>query len=242
MDNHVHILLKILKKNLPESMHWLFMNYAKNFSKKYQRMGHLFTSRYKSILCLNDSYFLQVSRYIHLNPVKANLATNPYIYQWSSCNLFNKPDKWKDAFVNVDFTLSFFTKNKLEAAKEYKEFLKDGIKSKKGFKYPSLIFENILAKMEDLAKIEDEISANEALRIIRGNSMNEESLNFLSSRSKQKIAARDYLIYQKRKKGDKLIDIAKEMRMSVRTISRAIKRVEGWKATFSKHDTFTPVV
>lgn len=73
--------------------------YGVYFNKKYQRVGHLFSGRYKSIICQKDEYLLQVSKYIHLNPVKAQLCHKPLDYPFSSYQeylkgknqLLNKP-------------------------------------------------------------------------------------------------------------------------------------------------------
>ena len=60
--------------------------YAKYFNDKYEYIGHLFQARYFSNLITNVGELLEVSRYIHLNPVRANIAKIPEDYKWSSYN------------------------------------------------------------------------------------------------------------------------------------------------------------
>jgi len=234
LDNHIHILIRLLKSNLSEGMHWLFMSYAKKFTERYRRKGHLFTSRFKSILCLNDTYFLRLSRYIHLNPVEAGIIKSPFSYRWSSCNLFTKLNMSKKSFVNIDFTLALFSNDKYKASKAYKEFIIEGAQ-KKDFKYPSLIAEGILGDMEDLFKFNDKLSHFTELReLIKMKNYKEKDKkcgDYLKSRKRKKVASRDYLIYQKKKQGTSYQGIAKEMKVSLRTVARAIKRIENWQRT-----------
>jgi len=84
LPNHFHFLMETGKTPLAKIMGRLLTSYGVYFNKKYQKRGPLFEDRYKSILIQKDSYFLQLSRYIHLNPVKAGLANNPAGYVYSS--------------------------------------------------------------------------------------------------------------------------------------------------------------
>ena len=79
MPNHVHFLLRQNEANLHEAMRDLFSRYARRHNKKYERKGHLFGGRYRQAVCLDESYFLAVSLYIHLNPVRAGLVVQPRI-------------------------------------------------------------------------------------------------------------------------------------------------------------------
>ena len=63
-------------------------HYARMFNQKYGYDGHLFDSRYTSCLIEDDRYFLEVSRYIHLNPVKATMVREPLSYEYSSYGLY----------------------------------------------------------------------------------------------------------------------------------------------------------
>ena len=84
MTNHFHMLLETSGTDISKFMKHLAGCYARYFNQKYMYQGHLFEGRYKSILVKDDTYFLQTSRYIHLNPVKAGMVENPEDYPWSS--------------------------------------------------------------------------------------------------------------------------------------------------------------
>jgi REP element-mobilizing transposase RayT len=72
MTNHYHLLLETPRANLGAILHHLNTSYTNYFNKKRGRNGHLFQGRYKAILVEKDSYALELSRYIHLNPVREN--------------------------------------------------------------------------------------------------------------------------------------------------------------------------
>ncbi len=84
MNNHVHLQVETLDSNPGLFMKMLNMKYAIFFNKKYNFVGHLFQGRYRSELIETDARSLQTSKYIHLNPVKANLVEKPEQYEWSS--------------------------------------------------------------------------------------------------------------------------------------------------------------
>lgn len=84
MTNHVHLLLETDKINISEILRDINGFYTREFNKKYGLVGHLFQGRYRSILVERDTYFLEVSRYIHLNPVRAHMVKTPEDYRWSS--------------------------------------------------------------------------------------------------------------------------------------------------------------
>ncbi|MGH8103556.1 MAG: REP-associated tyrosine transposase [bacterium] len=84
MPNHFHLLLETPRGNLSAFMHDLNTAYTVYFNHKHRREGHLFRGRYKSLLVERETYLLAVSRYIHLNPVRAGLAKEPEDYLWCS--------------------------------------------------------------------------------------------------------------------------------------------------------------
>ena len=87
MPNHYHLLVKMNDNDqLPKIMQRLSTSYTKSINKAYNRVGHLFQGRYKSKLIPNNDYLLHLSRYIHLNPVKAKLVSKPENWKYSSYN------------------------------------------------------------------------------------------------------------------------------------------------------------
>lgn len=86
MTNHVHLLIKTEKQDPSTFMRRLNSMYAKYFNDKYEYEGHLFQGRYYSNIITSIIEMLEVSRYIHLNPVKAKIVRMPEEYKWSSYN------------------------------------------------------------------------------------------------------------------------------------------------------------
>jgi len=74
IPNHFHLLLRTGNSPISVLMKRLLTGYAINFNRRHNRYGHLFQNRYKSILCQEDSYLLELVRYIHLNPLRAGLV------------------------------------------------------------------------------------------------------------------------------------------------------------------------
>lgn len=97
MSNHYHILLKTLEANLSKSMQWLGTTYTRRFNNRHHISGHLFQGRYKSINVQNDAYLLQLSFYIHFNPLRAKMVERLSDYEWSSYRYYaykRKSPKW----------------------------------------------------------------------------------------------------------------------------------------------------
>ena len=74
IPDHFHLLFKTGSVPLSTLMRRLLTGYAISFNRRHHRCGHLFPNRYKSILCQEDSYLLELTRYIHLNPLRAKLV------------------------------------------------------------------------------------------------------------------------------------------------------------------------
>ncbi|EKE00702.1 MAG: hypothetical protein ACD_21C00286G0002 [uncultured bacterium] len=89
MPNHYHLLIRTPLPNLSIGMRHLNSLYTRHYNQKYKRDGALFRGRYKATLVDAENYLLRVSRYIHLNPVKARLAKHPNKYRWSSYRFYS---------------------------------------------------------------------------------------------------------------------------------------------------------
>jgi putative transposase len=83
MPNHVHLLIETGATPLAKFMQGVQQSYTQYFNRSYRKVGHLFQGRYKAIICHRDKYLLALVRYIHLNPVRAKLATRPERYLYS---------------------------------------------------------------------------------------------------------------------------------------------------------------
>ncbi len=122
MGNHYHLLLETPSANLPQIMRHINGAYTTYFNIKRARSGHLFQGRYKAILVDKDTYAKELSRYIHLNPVRAHMVKAPQDYPWSSYNAYIgqcAPPEW----LRRDFILAHFGKRRTTAQKNYRDFV-----------------------------------------------------------------------------------------------------------------------
>ena len=128
MPNHVHFLLKTGLTPIATIMRRLLTGYAGYFNRRHRRRGHLFQNRYKSILCQEEPYFRELVRYIHLNPLRAELvrelkALDKYPYSGHRAVLGSVRRDWQQ----VDYVLGFFGKTKPAARRAYRHFVKKGV-------------------------------------------------------------------------------------------------------------------
>ena len=128
MTNHAHILLKSGQQGLAKFMRRFLTGYAVSYNKRHKRYGHLFQNRYKSIICDEDTYFMELVRYIHLNPLRAKIVKDlseldRFLYSGHHCIMGKKGCPWYDR----EYVLSWFGKNKGEARKGYRKYMKEGL-------------------------------------------------------------------------------------------------------------------
>ena len=124
MTNHYHMILETPQANISKVMHFINGSYTNYINKKRDRSGHLFQGRYKAILIDKDNYLLELSRYIHLNPVRANIVERPEEYINSSYRSYIR--NREDDIVHHDQILQMITKDKKIAPKMYKQFVENG--------------------------------------------------------------------------------------------------------------------
>jgi len=128
MPNHFHILVRTEDRPISHGMRKLLTGYAVNFNKRHKRFGHLFQNRYKSIVCEDDPYLLELTRYIHLNPLRAGLVKSLEelkSYPWSGHShlIGTFPDEWQD----TETVLSYWCPNRRRAVKMYELFIAEGV-------------------------------------------------------------------------------------------------------------------
>ncbi len=107
MGNHYHLLIKTPFANLDRAMRHLNGVYTQRYNQLMKKDGSLFRGRYKACLIEADNYLIQVSRYIHLNPVKAKICKKPQDYCWSSYRFFLGLDQ-SPVWLQLTETLQFF--------------------------------------------------------------------------------------------------------------------------------------
>jgi putative transposase len=111
MRNHVHLLLKTGLTAVETVMRRLLTGYAQQFNRRYRRHGQLFQNRYKSVLCEENAYLLELVRYIHLNPLRAGAVKDlKALHKYRRCGhsvlMGNITCDWQDS----DYVLSLFDK------------------------------------------------------------------------------------------------------------------------------------
>jgi REP element-mobilizing transposase RayT len=124
MSNHYHLLLETPAGNLSQIMQHINSAYTTYFNIKRKRAGHLFQGRFKAILVEADEYATELSRYIHLNPVRAGIVSNPEDYPWSSYRSYigeGNVTEW----LKREFILGYFGKRTADAMKKYRKFVED---------------------------------------------------------------------------------------------------------------------
>jgi len=119
MTNHFHLLLQQGPASLSVAVHSILNRYSHWFNAKNQRRGHLFGDRFRAIPCRNDAYFVELLRYIHLNPVRAGLASGPAGWAWTGHNEIVRAGR----LVDRDLPLSFFGERIDGAVEAYRDFL-----------------------------------------------------------------------------------------------------------------------
>jgi len=129
MDNHYHLVIETLRPNLIKIMHGLNSGYTGYFNKKYKRSGHLFQGRYKAIIVDKENYLLELSRYVHLNPLRAKIINKPQDYKWSSYGGYIRK-KEVNNLNNYNWLLSIFGNKEKKSRRQYKEFVEEGIAKK----------------------------------------------------------------------------------------------------------------
>jgi putative transposase len=122
MSNHYHLLLETPAGNLSQIMRHINGAYTTYFNTKRRRAGHLLQGRYKAILVEADVYAKELSRYIHLNPVRAGIVERPGDFPWSSYAAYigkAEPPPW----LARDFVLAYFGVARRKAQREYRDFV-----------------------------------------------------------------------------------------------------------------------
>ena len=128
IPNHFHLLLRTGAVPVATVMRRLLTGHAQSYNRRHRRHGHLFQNRYKSILCQEDPYLLELVRYIHLNPLRAHLVKDmehldKYPFSGHGVLIGEHEHPWQ----NSDAVLAFFGKGTSPARSRYRAFVAEGI-------------------------------------------------------------------------------------------------------------------
>jgi len=128
LSNHVHLLLRTGTVPIATVMARLLTGYVVSFNRRHRRHGYLFQNRYKSILCQEDPYLLELVRYIHLNPLRARMVRDlkeleSFPYAGHGVLLGKGKRPWQE----VGYVLGQFGGRVTEARRRYRAYVKEGI-------------------------------------------------------------------------------------------------------------------
>jgi len=127
MPNHFHLLVRTGRQSISKSMRRFLTGYVVNFNLRHKRYGHLFQNRYKSIICEDDPYLLELTRYIHLNPLRAGIVDDLKglsRYRWAGHSAIM--GRVKRDWQEVETVLAYFGKGH-RAVEKYEQYLREGI-------------------------------------------------------------------------------------------------------------------
>ena len=128
MPNHIHLLLRTGDTPISTVMQRLLTGYSVGFNRRHKRHGHVFHNRFKSILCQEETYLLELVRYIHLNPVRAGVvieykSLETYAYAGHGIVTGSLRNEWQ----NTGYILGMFGKKTASAQRRYRNFVKKGL-------------------------------------------------------------------------------------------------------------------
>lgn len=125
MTNHYHLLVETVEANLSQGMRQLNGVYTQHFNWRHSLVGHLFQGRYKAILVQKESYLLELSRYIVLNPLRAKLVPSLDDWPWSSHHFVSR--KHPPTWLERNWLLSRFRDEHTAAVSAYQQFVLAGV-------------------------------------------------------------------------------------------------------------------
>jgi len=132
MPNHFHLLLRTGPIPISTVMRRLLTGYATWFNRRHRRYGHLFQNRFKSILCQEDSYLLELVRYIHLNPLRAWLVKDMNeLGKYKYCGHSVIMGKVKCEWQEIETILAIFSEQTGTARRAYRTYVEKGIEEGK---------------------------------------------------------------------------------------------------------------
>ncbi len=125
MSNHFHLMVETPLGNLSRIMKHINGSYTTYFNVNHKRAGHLLQARYKAILVQADAYAAELSRYIHLNPVRAKMVPFPEEYRWSSCGRYLEGTA--PSWLSTSLVLGYFGTEDEDRRGNYRDYLYDAI-------------------------------------------------------------------------------------------------------------------
>lgn len=244
MDNHHHLFLGTPRSNLSAGMQHLNGSYTSYFNRRHRRAGHLFQGRFKSQLVEEEGYFHELSRYIHLNPVRAKMVDRPERYRWSSYPGYHRADRTL-SWMTYDSVLREFSRSRTEARKLYRQFVRNGIgdppaapwvEAAHGFIIGSHVFVKQIGKLLQDRPEDSDIPALKLLRPrpelqrileVVGDTMEEDRMDWRPGRRSDSAGRAVVALLARRRYGYSATEVAAALGYkSPSSVSRALQRIE----------------
>jgi REP element-mobilizing transposase RayT len=189
LPNHFHLLVRTRRANLSRWMHWLLVGYSVRFNLRHHTSGHLFQGRYKSFLVEAGPHLLELSRYIHLNPVRGQVigAGNPSqrrerlrAYRWSSYRGYAGLAK-QDEFVSEQLVLGELDQRRRVSAKErrtgYRRFVEEGLLREVANPFEAVRWQTVLGSETFAQKIRDKMGGASRREVRAVRATNKDRMN-----------------------------------------------------------------
>ncbi len=224
MNNHYHLVIETPDGNLSRGMRQLNGVYTQVFNRRHHRVGHLFQGRFKAILVQKESHFLEVCRYVVLNPVRARSVKHPGEWKWSSYRATAGLSPVLSCLTVRDL-LSHFGIRQASAQEKYRDYVREGIGT--GTIWEDLEAQSLLGTEGFAEALKDHIRGKRTVREIprQQRLIGRPSLKELFKTGGGK-AKRDRLITEAvYRHGYSQIEVARYLQLHYSTISRVIKGV-----------------
>ena len=152
MGNHYHLLTGIPVGMLSKAMHMIQSSYGSHLRRQREWIGHVFAGRYKSLCVEKEGYLLELSRYIHLNPVRAGIVERPEDYPWSSYRFYLAKEE-KPRWLSLEWLLQEYGTTYWAAQRRYRQFIEAGIESAPGFPAKIVVGQAMLGSNEFVERV-----------------------------------------------------------------------------------------
>jgi REP element-mobilizing transposase RayT len=166
MSNHEHLFVETPEPNLSAGMQYLNGSYTGYFNRRHERCGHLFQGRFKAHLIDERGYFQVVSRYIHLNPVRAGLVRRPHEYAWSSYAGYIRAADALDWVTYERVLLDFGPGNMAACRRRYRQYVETGADEPAAAPWTEAVAGLILGSEDFVKRIRDVLSGRAADRAV----------------------------------------------------------------------------
>ncbi len=249
MDNHYHLVVETPEGNLSRAIRNVNGVYTQYINRRHRRVGHLFQGRYKAILVDKDSYLIELSRYIHLNPWRVRIGgKDPLGYRWSSLRAYTGREKAPE-WLETEEVLGSFGQKGGKARRAYGGFVREGME--KGIKTPweEVRWQSILGSGSFVEEIEDRFLRDREIGLteIKGLRESRKRVNGkrlvavvceyyrvkpgdLAKRSHEYTEAREVASYLMRRYSlMRLVEIGQKLGLHYSTVGNVVRKVAGSK-------------